>query len=418
MALLITHVTFVAGVIGMYDQPPSDEIAGVLINGFPVCVGVFFTLSGMFLYRSFARSIIAGTPRQPLGPYFMRRAMRLLPAYYLMTLAALVTLNINGINGFWYVLRPFLMMQNYDPEWMAGMDITWTVTTEVRYYLLLPVLAWLSHKFARRAADPVQRARRLMIPIPIFVLIGFLWSAYVHQESMGQYPNEYWLPISNVGVLGIGMAMGIWSALAQVSPGNAPRLFGLAAKRPNLFWLGAFALYLVNCFLPFGAKPGYGDYLPLGSALVQQILFLVFPVLIVAPMIAPNAKSRLIDAVLANGLMRFLGRISYGVYLWQFVVLYWVLRSGSLFGNDPAYDVRTVRGDLGFWELETFVILGSVAVATVSYYLLEKPLMRFGEKRLALAKAKREQSGTGSTGGTGKPQRTDQDEVGSASSSA
>ncbi|GAB3465689.1 acyltransferase family protein [Actinophytocola sediminis] len=382
LALLITHVAFAAGLIGMYDQPPSSPFAGFLINGFPVCVGVFFTLSGMFLYRPFARSVIAGTPKPLLGPYFLRRGLRLLPAYYLMTVAALLTLNLNYIDGLWYVLRPFLLMQNYEPTWMAGMDITWTVTTEVHFYLAMPLIAWLCHRYARRGVTAVQRARRLMLPVPILILAGFGWSAYVHSPEMGQYPNAYWLPITNVGVLAIGMAMGVLSALSEHSPGDTPALFRGAALRPNLFWLGAFVVYLLNAIQPFG-RPAYGDYPPLAAGLVQHVLLLVFPVLLVAPMIAPGAQPKFIDAVLANGPVRFLGRISYGVYLWQFVVLYWVLGSGSVFGNEPAWDVRTVIGDFGFWELELSVIALTVVVATVSYYAFERPLMLLGERRIS-----------------------------------
>jgi len=62
--------------------------------------------------------------------------------------------------------------------------------------------------------------------------------------------------------------------------------------------------------------------------------------------------------------MRFLGRISYGVYLWHIAIIYFW--NGSLFAG-PAW-------------LEAVVLPLSVLAATVSFYLVEHPAMKLRER--------------------------------------
>jgi peptidoglycan/LPS O-acetylase OafA/YrhL len=63
--------------------------------------------------------------------------------------------------------------------------------------------------------------------------------------------------------------------------------------------------------------------------------------------------------------MLFLGRISYGIFLWQLVFL------------DGYYKWSHTRlGTGNFWVVISIPLFGSIAVATISYYLVERPLMR------------------------------------------
>jgi len=380
LALLVVHVAWTAGLTGSYTDDPNNLPAAILINGFQVAVGVFFLLSGLFLYRPFAQATIAGTQRPKLRPYLLRRLLRLLPAYYVVTAVALLVLNYSSIDGVWYVLRPVLLMQNYDPLFMVGMDITWTVVTEVHWYLALPLIAFLNHLYARRGATPASRARRLMIAPPLLVLVGFAWTYYIHTDSMGPFPPEYWWPVSMAANFGVGLALGVMSALTRVSPKDKPALFGLASRRPGAFWFAALIVFAINCAEPFG-RPGYGDYDTMGGSLIFYALLISFGTLILLPMIAPGTKSRMIDVTLTNRPIVYLGRISYGIYLWHFIVLNLYLGSGSIFDAGPQ-QLPALRGTVGFWELEAAVLIGTVIVASLSYYLIERPILNFGERRL------------------------------------
>lgn len=387
VALLIVHVAWVARLIGNYNQPPSFLPGATLVNGFQVVIGIFFLMSGMFLFRPFARAIIAGTKRPALGEYFLRRALRLLPPYYIMLAAALLLLNFNSITSVWYVLRPIVLMQNYNSVWMAGMDISWTVPTEVQWYLALPLIAWAVAWYARKGATPAIRARRLMIPVPVLLAAGLGWFIYLHQPGMGIFPLQYWYPISMAGAIGVGLMMGIMSALSQVSPDSTPTLFRLGKRWPNLFWLGALAIFAIDC-AQIDGRLGYSDWPTMTGGLVYYACFVVFAVFVVTPMIAPGAHSRLINAVLGNMVTVYIGRISYGIFLWHFTIMNLYLRNGSIFGGS-AQPTPALRGKAGFWELEAAVLFGTILVATLSYYLLERPVIQLGDRWMIARKAAR-----------------------------
>lgn len=64
--------------------------------------------------------------------------------------------------------------------------------------------------------------------------------------------------------------------------------------------------------------------------------------------------------------MRYIGRISYSLYLWQML----------FFVGHSDFDVSTL-GPLQHWPLN---YIATFACAFASYYLLEKPAMRFGHR--------------------------------------
>ena len=379
MIVVIVHVAFSTGVVlGSESGPPQEGIWSILAVGLEVGLGPFFILSGMLLYKPFARMTLIGTPRPTLGKFFLRRGLRLLPGYWLLTAFCLLLLNFSSIDSVWYVLRPIVLLQNYDYMWYAGMDPTWTIPTEAQMYLVLPLLALLMHRLAGRVSDPARKVRRMMIPLGVMVVAGWAFAGYMHMEHLGPWPPEYWWPFSRFGLFAIGMGLAILSVRAESEPDAMPAVYRAARKRPNLFWVGALASYLVVCAAPLG-EPGTWDYGTPQFAMVQHVAFVAFAFFLMVPLVAPKASSPLMDTVLSNRPTRFLGRISYGIYLWHFVVMYLWWQDGSVFGAPPQF-ANALIDRAGFWELLAVVVAGSIAIATVSFYFFERPLMRLGER--------------------------------------
>ncbi len=378
VAVLVTHTAYSAGVTAEGDRPGLG-IWAVLSGGLTVTLAPFFILSGFLLYRSFARATLTDTRRPPLPSFYWRRALRILPSYWLVTAAVLLLINFNSIDSAWYVLRPLLLLHYFTDTdvWIAGMEITWSIVTEVTFYVLLPFIAWLANRYARRVSDPAARLRRMLVPLGGIVVLAMGWVGYTHLPFMGDYPIENMWPPGYLGLIAIGMMFAAASAYQDVT-GREPAFYGVVRRWPMRFWLAAFAVYLLNCVKPFG-EAGSSDYPPLAQAMVDHVLFLLFAVLIMAPLLVPSAKSRVIDGTLGNRLSQFLGRISLGVYLWHFPMLYFAFGYGNLFGTEPR-PMMALPGTPGWWELITVVLTGTLVLATLSFYLVERPAARLGAK--------------------------------------
>jgi peptidoglycan/LPS O-acetylase OafA/YrhL len=68
--------------------------------------------------------------------------------------------------------------------------------------------------------------------------------------------------------------------------------------------------------------------------------------------------------VLENPMMRWIGRLSYSLYLWEFFFVYY-----------PGVPIT-----LGVWQTFPVNLIAAVVCAAASYYLVERPLVRLGHR--------------------------------------
>ena len=87
----------------------------------------------------------------------------------------------------------------------------------------------------------------------------------------------------------------------------------------------------------------------------------IVPVLIVGTVLRPRS---VLGRVLENPVMRWIGRLSYSLYLWEFFFVYY-----------PG-----VPTTLGVWQKFPVNLIAAVACAAASYYLVERPLIRVGHR--------------------------------------
>ncbi|GIF16426.1 acyltransferase family protein [Actinoplanes teichomyceticus] len=389
LALTTVHVAMFSGLLGTRafgeHRPPSNAIGGFLVSGMPSFIGVFFVLPALYLYLPVARSIVAGTPRPAQGPVLVRRLVRLLPAYWLMYAVVLVALNRQDVHGWWDVLRPVLLLQIYSPtpfapHFINGMEVSWTVPSMVQWYLVLPLIAWAVRPYASRGATAAARARRLLLPVPILIAVGVAWLAVV---KLNGWDNRmvFWWPQGFAPTIGIGMGLAVLLALARVSPADTPRLLRIAAAHPGWCWLAAGVVYLVNCARPFSVI-GMDAIYSVSGLLVTYAMVAMFGFFASLPLVAPGAReTRFTRVALANPVMAHLGKVSYGVYLWHFAVMHFVLQPGNVL-TGAARPIRELYGLSGFWRLELATVAGAVLLATLSHRLLEEPLARRVDRML------------------------------------
>ncbi|QFU93316.1 O-acetyltransferase OatA [Amycolatopsis sp. YIM 10] len=377
LGVLLTHVGLYSAQVALTEFPgmeqPGNGFAGVLLQQLHVSLPIFFVLSGVLLYRPWVLAALGGTKKPGVKPYLWRRALRTLPAFWVTLAVVLIAFNSEGIQNVWHVVRPFLLLHVYENEaWVFGLEQSWSLSTEIAFYALLPVLAWALHRVARGGADVAAKARRILLVLGAVVVAGFAFAAYTFTESLGSWPIEDKWPLKWMGFIAVGMALATLSAAAELQPEKSPSLYRFLARKPASAWAAALVVYLIACFQPFGDS-GSANYPDMAQGMVEQVLYLSFGLLAVAPLTLPDTRSRLIDAVLTNRVMLYLGKISYGLYLWHIAIIY--------FWNEGAF------GADGFWKLLGICLAGSIVAATLSYYLIESPAMRLREK---LGKAPKE----------------------------
>lgn len=378
-AVLIFHVAIEsAAALG-------DGFFGALLARGDVAVPIFFTLSGLLLYRPYARAALTGEPRPDTRVYLVKRALRILPAYWLVVATALLLWSRDHIADAATWLKLLFLAQTYDlnPWWTGlgpkGLAQMWSLCVEAAFYLLLPLLAAGLAAFARRggpgtdtgpgagpvdAAERARRARRLLLALAGLAALSPVWLVFSHYPVY--LPNlNSWLPRSLV-FFACGMALAVVSAWAAAdpSPGNpARRLIRSVNSSPGTMWLVAALAYVVAASPATG--PRFTGVEGVWAGLSELVLYGITAACLVAPAALLSRPGALVGRLLGNRTMRYLGRISYGVFLWQFVVLHgWYQLSGQ----------RPFSGDFPL----NLLVIGAltVALAALTHRYVEEPARR------------------------------------------
>jgi peptidoglycan/LPS O-acetylase OafA/YrhL len=355
-AVLLTHVAFQTGEV-------ARSAGGALLGRFDAGVAVFFVLSGFLLYRPHTVALRLGGRPPGVRRYALRRAARILPAYWLALAAVVVTARSAPAGQ---VGTHLWLGQTYLGSLFPTFSQTWSLCAEVAFYAALPLLAALVRRVAaRRGPDGEWWA------LAGLAAAGYGYIAVVRGAGL---PDRalLWLP-GHLDWFAAGMAIAaLWARVALPAAGSAPpgrlvRAARLLSRWPGTCWAAAAVL------LWLAATPVAGpltlDPIPGLAALVKEAAYAVIGSLLLLPAVLGDPRAGGLAGALAHPVSRFLGRISYGVFLWHLLVLRGVY---ALTGWAP------FSGRLGTAAVLT--IAGSVVVATVSWVAVERPALRLAER--------------------------------------
>ena len=238
------------------------------------------------------------------------------------------------------------------------------------FYILLPLfvlaLAWVGRQ---------RRSGSWLVPelaaISILALVSLPIQATVPATDLHQI--LFFSPIGR----GLWFALGL--ALAAVSvwvhqQTKEPAWVGTIRRRAWAFVAAALAIYLIVSFwvlepIPSGTFPLTND----GTYMIQYVAFGLIALLVILPAAFGWEGTDRYRRFLRHRTTTWLGLISYGIFLWQFPALIFLLDLGVA-DWWPAMDFAVVL-------LTTFAV--TVACAAASYYVLERPLMRWGRRILS-----------------------------------
>lgn len=310
-------------------------------------VQLFFIASAFTLYRSYKNRI--AVENNHIRNFFIRRFFRIAPVYYLAiiyyifhdSLGARYWLGTQPDISTYNIFSNMFFLHGFSPYWTNTLvPGGWSIAVEMMFYVIFPYLFF--------KIKTINDAFKFLIGALIYKLLfqellsynqmmpsDFLWNEYLFYYFPCQLP---------VFALGIIMYFLIQD-------------FREIKKVSNKFMLTV----LVLLPLQIGSKM---DFLYLNH-IIFGILFVCFGVLL----------SKGYFKFLSLSIIRFIGKISYSIYIFHFIVISWLAKYHLMDFFDN-YLINYITRFL----LITFV---SVLVSMVSYRAVEVPFQKIA-KRLIL----------------------------------
>lgn len=366
-AVLVFHAATLTG------RTAAGSGADYLVH-LDVGVAVFFVLSGFLLYRPYALAHLTGGRRPATGRYLLRRAVRILPAYWValaVTALAFDQVDVAGA-GSWAILAGLLQIYSVD-HFFDGLVQAWSLCTEVSFYVFLPVwgasMARVGGTVARRV-----RAQAAGLAALVAASVAFKVAILALDTSLGYAWLPAWL---DVFALGMGLAVASAAAAVRRSEGAVGATLGAA---PGLTWLAAGCLFWSLCQLdlPLGFDPiGTGHYL------ARQSLAGLVAVLLVAPAVFGAQDRGAVRRFLRSRPLVLLGLVSYGVFLWHLTWVVDAVRRAGEAGDPPR-----------FLPVLAATAAGTLLTATASYVAVERPLLGWARRAGITGGGRRGRRGT------------------------
>jgi len=360
VAILVHHIAYYVG--AQYGAWYSAFCARLGVG-----VTLFFLISGFLLYRPYAVSMLGG-PRAPsAGVYAGRRALRILPAYWLaMTLLA-VWPGLPGVfESEWWAL--YGLLQSYSLDWLfKGISPAWSLSVEAAFYVMLPFLA-LALARAGRRLDRRSRLRLQLVTLACFGAFGLGYRAFTfHQHSLVLLGTT--LPAFLLW-FAVGMSVAVVSAWYEGRELEWGPTHWLATHSGWCWAIAAGVLMgmsLSKVFpRPFSKQPD-----TMASYLGEHILYALVALLMMLPAVFGEREGGLPRRLMGTRAFRWLGRISYGLFLWHAPLLSAFQQRGwsKLIPNMP------------FVSLTLLGVPVVIACAWVSWRLVEQPALRLAHAR-------------------------------------
>lgn len=321
---------------------------GLLPGGW-VGVDIFFVLSGFLITRILRRE---KTHADFWKSFYVKRATRILPPFLALALIAFVMAGQFKPIYLGYLFFASNLVQ-LSPAALPVLGALWSLAIEEHFYFLWPLAV------RRLSRNALLKLSLIIVALsPLLRIVGTL----VFRQLWGGH-HDWDNPIFLLTPFRIdGLAAGAALALL-LEDGRCPALLRRWSGPASVAAAGLF-FGLEGVFKSFRRTTDSVAFNGFGYSLIVASAFCLVSFLVT------NPEARL-TKLLSSKVLVFVGTVSYGIYLYQELVMY------------------TVRSMIGLKVPLKYVLLPDVAallaVATVSFYFLEKPIIKQG--RIWLAKS-------------------------------
>lgn len=303
-------------------------------------LGTFFVLSGFLITRILLEKKNQYLKNETsilraLNIFYFRRCLRIFPIYYLF-LIFLFGLNFEAIRSeiFYHGLyiSNFLFVLN--GEFSNGLAHLWSLSVEEQFYLIWPLLIfWI----------PLEKLKLFFY---CTILVGII--------SFSVLSNL--IPLGGLLVFARIDAFAWGGLLALLL--NQNKITILTSQNKLIFVLSL--VFVSLHFISLGALQ------PLRESLFYVIFFFFLAKLIVN-------ENRIFSKIFENRILRYLGKISYGIYLYH-NVMQWLLPYFT-----EKYGIPFPDKENEFLRFCLYLIV-TIFIASMSWFLIEKPLVKIKNK--------------------------------------
>jgi peptidoglycan/LPS O-acetylase OafA/YrhL len=297
-------------------------------------VRLFFVISGLLITGillenrgQISEQGLAGV----LKTFYARRALRIFPIYYLTLLGAFM-IDIGDVRDTftWHALYLSNLLFAINEDWGWPTTHLWSLSIEEQFYLFWPFLVLLAPK-------------KYIGAVFVMVVVGaVVFRAFYFSDASRDVGIWVATPAA-FDALGVGALIAFWERSGRYVPGEKTLkiallpalvlglLAGLLSNRSNYVW-GELMWLLPISILVAGANSGFNG--------VASMILTYKPIV-------------------------FLGKISYGIYLYHFFVA-WVLMQAWFL----AFASQISKGPFLFFLASSATVLA----ASLSWFWIEAPL--------------------------------------------
>ncbi|MEY2895454.1 MAG: hypothetical protein RIS42_1173 [Bacteroidota bacterium] len=328
-------------------------------------VVIFFVLSGFLITRILFENAddlqkSHTSPNTKIIRFIYRRSLRIFPIYFILMFIGLI-FDLSNMRNVWpylffYLPNFYIMLKG---TWLGIWDHLWSLAVEEQYYLVFPYFILL----IRPKRYPWLFIAMLLIGLG--TRLGFTYFAS-HEMKENDWMWWYVNPFSAIDCFGLG------GVLAYLYHYKQAYFQYINFLKPGLF----LSIFLFIGILNLADAANY-PHDNVWSIVFERFFGAVFAWFIIA--LSIRNDTWLLSSFFQGRAISYLGKISYGLYLYHNLVMNYYHDQGNtiwyyLTAHLPKFQLELVNFTICKF-LICFLVL--ICISSLSWYFIEKPINKY-----------------------------------------